>query len=120
MGGDENGGWYGQDEEERDSEGDSGEGNGQPGTTLPEDETHVAIGISGRDLDGFIDSFKGTIYPGEEEDSRQAVILDTIFETNRYKPHFHIPTGGDKTSIDWNCHARDETDRTPVLGVMNT
>lgn len=116
TGGDRNGGWYRQDEEGKDKDGNSGvEGNGHPGTTLP-DESYVTVEISGRDLDGFIELFKGTRYPGEEEEQGAAAILDEIFDTNRAKPHFHIPAREDRTSVDWNCHVRDEADRTPVIG----
>lgn len=120
TGADGNEGWYGQDEEEKDGEGEGGlgeaSGSDRQGRTLPQDETHVAIGISGRDLDGFIESFKGTIYPGQEEEQAGAAISEAIFEANKSKPHFHIPIGEDRTSIDWTCHIRNESDNSPVVG----
>lgn len=110
IGGEGKGDRDGEDENGRERDagvgGDFGTGEKtQPGTTLP-DQLHVAIEVLRRNLDGYFDLFRSTIYPGEEEDTGGE---------NQRKLNSYIPSGEDQTSVDWICHVQDETDKTPVV-----
>lgn len=74
----------------------------------------LLLGSQGGILNGFIELFKGMIYLGQEE-QWVVVVLEGIFEMNKTKLYFHIPTGDNQTSINWNCHVQDESDKSSIF-----
>lgn len=67
--------WYGRNDEEREGVDEDVGGEG-PAEEVIRDQSRVAVQISGSDLDGYIDLFRGTVYPGQEEDRSAAAIAN--------------------------------------------